>query len=263
MDILDPNTWTKDFAVEHYNECIHSLWEASELVIRYIRQQNYKMALTGLDRILNGLTIIHNSSYGDFRSELFAFSMIEGTIIASCLEEAPENKCREAAIAMFSDARDFATNTYAKQEMEAVISELKRGMPLSEMRANYNENEIIFMLQDLSSRLKEYELSKKSDGSGSGDLGNSRGCYVATAVYGSYDCPQVWTLRRYRDDILASTQHGRILIRAYYAVSPALVKWFGHSLLFRRLWKSRLDKIVKTLNEKGIDNTPYVDRQTD
>ena len=24
-------------------------------------------------------------------------------------------------------------------------------------------------------------------------------CYVATAVYGSYDCPEVWTLRRFRD----------------------------------------------------------------
>ena len=23
------------------------------------------------------------------------------------------------------------------------------------------------------------------------------GCYIATAVYGSYDCPQVWTLQRF------------------------------------------------------------------
>ena len=35
--------------------------------------------------------------------------------------------------------------------------------------------------------------------------GNSGGCYVATAVYGSYDCPEVWTLRRYRDYTLAAT----------------------------------------------------------
>ena len=33
-----------------------------------------------------------------------------------------------------------------------------------------------------------------------------RGCYVATAVYGSYDCPEVWTLRRYRDDTLYSSK---------------------------------------------------------
>ena len=31
------------------------------------------------------------------------------------------------------------------------------------------------------------------------------GCYVATAVYGSYDCPEIWTLRRFRDKVLART----------------------------------------------------------
>lgn len=29
------------------------------------------------------------------------------------------------------------------------------------------------------------------------------GCYIATAVYGSYDCPHVWILRRYRDSVLS------------------------------------------------------------
>ena len=42
------------------------------------------------------------------------------------------------------------------------------------------------------------------------------GCYVATCVYGSYDCPQVWTLRRFRDDTLGSTWYGRTFIRVYY-----------------------------------------------
>ena len=41
----------------------------------------------------------------------------------------------------------------------------------------------------------------------------SDGCYVATAVYGSYDCPQVWTLRRFRDNALAKTWYGRACIR--------------------------------------------------
>ena len=48
----------------------------------------------------------------------------------------------------------------------------------------------------------------------------NNGCYVATAVYGSYDCPQVWTLRRYRDYTLAETWYGRAFIRTYYAISP-------------------------------------------
>ena len=88
----------------------------------------------------------------------------------------------------------------------------------------------------------------------------SGGCYVATAVYGSYDCPQVWTLRRYRDYTLSETWYGRAFIRAYYAVSPALVKWFGETEWFKNMWKSKLDKMVKSLNEKGVANTPYQDR---
>ena len=40
----------------------------------------------------------------------------------------------------------------------------------------------------------------------------SGGCYVATAVYGSYDCPQVWTLRRFRDYTLAGSWYGRTFI---------------------------------------------------
>lgn len=86
------------------------------------------------------------------------------------------------------------------------------------------------------------------------------GCYVATAVYGSYDCPQVWTLRRYRDDILAETWHGRAFIRTYYAVSPTLVKWFGHTEWFKKLWKGRLDRMVNKLQEQGVKNTPYQDK---
>ena len=65
------------------------------------------------------------------------------------------------------------------------------------------------------------------------------GCYVATAVYGSYDCPQVWTLRRYRDCTLSKTWYGRAFIGIYYAVSPTLVKWFGHTDGFKKMWKRK------------------------
>lgn len=86
------------------------------------------------------------------------------------------------------------------------------------------------------------------------------GCYVATAVYGSYDCPQVWTLRRFRDNTLAATWYGRTFIRVYYAISPTLVKWFGNTAWFRNFWKGKLDKMVANLNANGVEDTPYNDR---
>lgn len=88
----------------------------------------------------------------------------------------------------------------------------------------------------------------------------SGGCYVATAVYGSYDCPEVWTLRRFRDNTLAETWYGRAFIRTYYAISPTFVKWFGNSEWFKNMWKPTLDKMVKKLNNAGVDNTTYNDK---
>lgn len=87
------------------------------------------------------------------------------------------------------------------------------------------------------------------------------GCYVATAVYGSYDCPQVWTLRRYRDNTLASTWYGRLFIHTYYAISPSIVKWFGDTDWFKIIWRRRLDKMVSSLNSQGVEDTPYNDKE--
>ena len=86
------------------------------------------------------------------------------------------------------------------------------------------------------------------------------GCYVATAVYGSYDCPQVWTLRRYRDNILAKSFLGRAFIKTYYAISPTLVKWFGETNWFKNLWRGKLDRMVEKLRSEGVESTPYEDK---
>ena len=88
-----------------------------------------------------------------------------------------------------------------------------------------------------------------------------KGCYIATAVYGSYDCPQVWTLRRFRDHTLAETWYGRVFIHIYYAISPTIVKWFGHTEWFKKIWKDKLDRMVAKLNASGIESTPYEDRR--
>jgi len=93
------------------------------------------------------------------------------------------------------------------------------------------------------------------------DLQNKKqGCYVATCVYGSYDCPEVWTLRRFRDGTLGSTWYGRAFIHTYYAVSPTLVKWFGETKWFKKMWRGTLDRMVRSLQEKGVADTPYEDK---
>ncbi|MBO6024953.1 MAG: TFIIB-type zinc finger domain-containing protein [Bacteroidales bacterium] len=89
---------------------------------------------------------------------------------------------------------------------------------------------------------------------------SSSGCYVATAVYGSYNCPEVWTLRRFRDNTLDTTWYGRAFIQTYYAISPTLVKWFGDTSWFKKLWRRPLDKMVAKLKSNGVEDTPYHDK---
>ena len=88
----------------------------------------------------------------------------------------------------------------------------------------------------------------------------SQGCYVATAVYGSYDCPEVWTLRRYRDYVLAESVFGRLFIRTYYGLSPLAVQLFGDKKWFKGLLKPALDRFVMRLKERGIEDSAYQDR---
>lgn len=89
---------------------------------------------------------------------------------------------------------------------------------------------------------------------------SSGGCYIATAVYGSYDCPEVWVLRRYRDYVLKPVWYGKIFIKIYYTISPILVKAFGENVWFQTSFKKCLDQIADNLKERGISDEPYVDR---
>lgn len=121
-----------------------------------------------------------------------------------------------------------------------------------------------FVLWNGSLRLKDKEnpgemLTKNKPTPSPKPTSKKSGCFVATAVYGSYDCPQVWTLRRYRDNTLGSTWYGRAFIRLYYAVSPTLVKWFGKKNWFIKMWRKKLDEMVSKLNKNGIEDTPYQD----
>ncbi|MFA5118279.1 MAG: fibronectin type III domain-containing protein [Candidatus Omnitrophota bacterium] len=62
--------------------------------------------------------------------------------------------------------------------------------------------------------------------SGSTDSGGGGGggCFIATAVYGSYDASEVKVLRLFRDKYLLSNGYGKRFVEFYYRHSPELAK---------------------------------------
>jgi hypothetical protein len=92
-----------------------------------------------------------------------------------------------------------------------------------------------------------------------GGGGKKDGCYIATAVYGSYDCPEVWTLRRFRDCRLKRSLPGRVFVRVYYALSPGLAARLGGAERLRRVLRRALDGFVGRLRAEGFSDRPYSD----
>ena len=83
-----------------------------------------------------------------------------------------------------------------------------------------------------------------------GGSGKSGGCYVATAVYGSYDAPEVLCLRRFRDETLAHSIFGRMFISLYYHFSPPFAEWLKDAPRINKFVRIILDRFVERLGIK-------------
>jgi len=88
-------------------------------------------------------------------------------------------------------------------------------------------------------RREQDAMAKKSWGGGGGG-GTSGGCFVATAVFGDYDAPEVVFLRAFRDESLSRSAWGRGFIRAYYTVSPPAAKVIAKSIALRGIVRRAL-----------------------
>ena len=83
-----------------------------------------------------------------------------------------------------------------------------------------------------------------------GGKSSGGGCYIATAVYNSYDAPEVLCLRRFRDEVLATSVLGRLFITLYYRLSPPAAERLKRTRHINLLARKALDKIVGRLSER-------------
>lgn len=74
------------------------------------------------------------------------------------------------------------------------------------------------------------------------------GCYIATAVYGSYDAPEVLILRSFRDQILQKHWLGKCFIKVYYFLSPPVAKRLKNARRINDLVRAALDRFVAWLS---------------
>ncbi len=83
-----------------------------------------------------------------------------------------------------------------------------------------------------------------TDGSAGGGGNTRRGCFIATAAYGSYLEPHVMVLRQLRDEHLLTNGPGRAFVAAYYRCSPPIASFIAKHESLRTATRGVLTPVV-------------------
>lgn len=235
--VKDPNSWEAQFFSMYFKIGTRTTCDEMEMVINSLKN--------GMGNVLRLIKYYIN----DKNEQAEAIEEVK-----SCCEKVSSdyvNGCKY----------QYGTNSFFYKTKTDLAFELLYTLQDGIKQFFDTDSEISLPVINSIKSTMESTRAKQNENAEAITKATSSGCYVATAVYGSYDCPQVWTLRRYRDYTLAETWYGRAFIHTYYAISPALVKWFGKTQWFKNMWRPRLDKMVKRLNDEGVSAMPYQDRQ--
>lgn len=264
-----PDSWEANFYSTYYSIAQTKIGEIPATALKFRNSLGIVITLLAKEtedehlknnvvEIKDKIISICTTLYGNYRSYFLRFRM-------------SADVCKNYNIAVmaitgvlynFGDLleKHFNNNT---DYLEIAFESWKNALEIRKIFLNdspvYCDSGIGDTKESVQEELDKYsEKIKKSDPSFV--TPEAKGCYIATCIYGSYDCPQVWTLRRYRDYTLDETWYGRLFIKCYYAVSPKLVKWFGKYDWFRKPWRKFLDSMVERLKAEGVADTKYSDK---
>ena len=261
--IKDPSSWEANYYVVYFKSMgckIAGIWSAASdmancqsSVIQLIKDKEddetiQKAALTEIS-LRNKM--ISSMLFNAARSH---YEGIDSSIKHNYTQEYINNAAASAQI-MYNFGDEVEAKFDGKYS-DISIQGWKGGVNIHKEYVKYLQNKTanINLINSYGDKIRKYDSSYANPNV------NTSACYVATAVYGSYDCPEVWTLRRYRDYTLDETWYGHLFIKMYYLISPTFVKYFGNVKFFKSQGKKLLDKWVTKLNRKGYESTPYKDK---
>lgn len=263
--VKDPNSWEANFFVVYYQTMTCKIGQISNAAYKlehcldsvFMLINNNIHVLDKRDKAINEVFEYTVSAARVLSSA--AYKHFEGIDIQFRYNYVQEYVNNEAAVRnIFYTLGNLLISYFGDKYSNQACDAWKRGIVRHSRIIQYiqQKKENVLIINKYTDKIRTYEPYYQDP-----TEKTKNACYVATAVYGSYDCPEVWTLRRFRDYTLAETWYGMGFIKTYYAISPSIVKWFGKTSWFKALWRMPLDKLVSSLNNKGVLNTPYKDRE--
>ena len=221
----------------------------------YYRRKNFNKAFEYFDKARDNLLTVENCYYVGIM--LYHGWGRAKDIVAAEKELSKVLSVKDVSIEMKRTAYYYLGKIYATETGFVNKEKAKEYLKISRSLGCEISDEEFQKL--MNANVNNSISTKVSSSITASNNSSSSGCYVATCVYGTYDCSQLWVLRRFRDDILSETSLGRLFIKIYYALSPKIVKSFGDFQWFHNIFKKPLDKLVNHLKKKGIEDTRYND----
>jgi len=93
---------------------------------------------------------------------------------------------------------------------------------------------LVFDITSTDNSLKEYHTTLEET-VGKYVKKHKKGCFIATAVYGTPLATELDVLRQFRDKYLETNPAGKRIVSFYYAISPYLVPLISESDLRKRI----------------------------
>ena len=252
----DPTNWEASFYQVYFQAlgceddeigdaayCVaNNLRPTLSLIREHIRPEEQGKALT---EVISRAVFVGKNLVNAAKNHYDRVSNVKGAL--------SEYSRQVVAVGTLYEEIESSIKEYFPEEKELLLSAQKvLNYYMIAYRRRYNAKYCRKVIRRVTAEIKQQDSSYTRPTVG--------GCYVATCVYGSYDCPQVWILRRYRDNILALSWYGRAFIKMYYATSPIVVRLFGKTKIFRKLCRKPLDALVNQLFKDGISDKPYDDK---
>jgi tetratricopeptide (TPR) repeat protein len=185
---------------------------------QFFSQGNYDRATEYYDRILD-IDPEHKGALDGIENVQYKTLIIIGK----------KRLSRELTDELVKEAQLNTSTAIAKMHEKTKIGAALCGKYLKALAAKN------FDLGAVNEEFKDVDPDKKED------------CYIATAVYGSYDAPEVLVLRRFRDDTLSKQIAGRLFIKTYYFVSPPLADKLKNCTRINSAVRGILDRMVTRL----------------
>ncbi len=224
---------------------------------QYLLAQNYEMAQRSFDAMLQDSPESHEAWWGKFQAadgiagQTDAGSIaINGKVInlRQLVAANPDSKlkaikqlkdatglglkaCKDIVDAVYprtgygtATATDLLTINQRRALEELALGRASGLLPIAPQNLAYAQKAIDLAPEQMKAFYRK-KLEERNTAVVAIVMAEDKGkCYIATAVYGSYNAPEVYVLRQYRDETLAVTPVGRLFITWYYRLSPALAR---------------------------------------